>query len=58
MINKTQTPDTRETISLDITDEEFLVMAKAAHELDITFNEFVEKALTEALKKFELEPKA
>lgn len=50
--------DTRVIIPLDIPDEDFLVMAKAAHAEDITFNEFVEKALREALQKFELEPKA
>ena len=50
--------DTRIIIPIDITDEEFLIMAKAAHAEDITFNEFIEKALTEAIKKFELERKA
>lgn len=50
--------DTRETITVEMTDEEFLTIAKAAHNLDITFNEFVENALVLALEKFELEHKA
>jgi len=58
MLNKIQTPDNRETISLDITDEEFLVLAKAAHAEDLTFNHYVEKLLTEVVNKFELERKA
>ena len=50
--------DTRITMPIEMSDEDFLVMAKAAHAEDITFNEFIEKALTEAIKKFELERKA
>lgn len=34
-----------ETIELDITDEEFLILAKQAHELDITFNQYINKIL-------------
>lgn len=50
--------DARIVMPLEIADADFLVMAKAAHELDITFNEFVEKAILEAVKKYGLELKA
>lgn len=48
--------DNRETIELDITDEEFLHIAKAAHMLDITFNEFIEQAVREAIELEKLNP--
>jgi len=41
--------DTRVLMSIDIPDDELLIMMKAAHTLDITFNEFVEQALTESI---------
>lgn len=34
--------DNRENVEIDITDEEFLSIAKMAHERDITFNQMVE----------------
>ena len=34
-----------ETVQVDLTDEEFLHIAKCAHELDITFNQMVAKIL-------------
>jgi predicted DNA-binding ribbon-helix-helix protein len=34
-----------ETIQVDLTDEEFLHIAKLAHEQDITFNQMVAKIL-------------
>jgi|688.fasta_scaffold851574_3 hypothetical protein len=37
--------DTRERIEVDLTDEEFLHIAKLAHEQDITFNQMVAKIL-------------
>lgn len=43
--------DQRETIPLFITDEEFLILAKAAHEADITFNQFLNKILIERANK-------
>lgn len=55
MINNIHTPDTRETVSIDISDEDFLRIAKAAHDEDLTLNKFVEKLLIEVLEKFELE---
>jgi hypothetical protein len=41
--------DTRVLMSIDIPDDDLFHMMKAAHTLDITFNEFVEQALTEAI---------
>lgn len=40
-----------ETIQVDLTDEEFLCIAKLAHELDITFNQMVAKILQEELDR-------
>lgn len=42
--------DERIIVPLDMTDEEMLIVMRAAHELDITVNQFVELAITEALK--------
>ena len=39
--------DNRVEIPLDFSDEELLILFKQAHEADLTFNQFVEKALTE-----------
>lgn len=41
--------DERIIIPVDITDEEFLLIARAAHKLDITVNQFIVNALTERL---------
>jgi hypothetical protein len=46
--------DTRVQIPVDFSDEELLQYMKLAHTLDITFNQFVEQALTEAIKKHKL----
>ena len=43
--------DTRVCIQIRFTDEELLTYMKLAHELDITFNQFVVKALEEMLDK-------
>ena len=43
--------DTRVCIPITFTDEELLTYMKLAHELDITFNQFVVKALEEMLDK-------
>ena len=40
-----------ETIEVDLTDEEFLHIAKLAHELDITFNKMVTKILEEHIEE-------
>ena len=43
----------KEEIELNLTDEEALRYMKMAHELDITFNEFVERALLAAIEKYQ-----
>lgn len=45
--------DTRVCIQITFSDEELLTYMKLAHELDITFNEFVHKALQEMMDKHE-----
>lgn len=42
-------------ITINLTDEEFLFIAKKAHALDITFNQMACKILEDQLKKFEKE---
>ena len=41
--------DTDVMMELDMTDEDFLKYARMAHEMDITFNQFVERALQSAI---------
>jgi len=43
--------DTRITVPLEISDDEFILIARAAHELDITINEFMVQAIKEQLWK-------
>ena len=43
--------DRTESIELDLTDQELLVLFKMAHEQDLTFNKFVEVALLDFLEK-------
>jgi hypothetical protein len=50
--------DTRVSIPLDIPEEELMVLFKAAHERDITFNQLVEEALKAAIEDFEQDPQA
>jgi hypothetical protein len=45
--------DTRVTVPLDIPDEDLLKFMLAAHERDMTFNEFVEQALREAIQDYQ-----
>jgi hypothetical protein len=40
-----------ETIQVELTDEEFLQIAKLAHDLDITFNKMVESILWDEINK-------
>ena len=47
----TPAQDRTETIELDLTDQELLVLFKLAHERDVTFNDFVEIVLTEYLER-------
>jgi hypothetical protein len=41
------------TITIELTDEQFLILAKEAHEQDITFNQLVNKLLREYMEKEE-----
>ena len=43
--------DTRVSIPMDFSDEELLTYMKLAHDLDITLNQLVERALREALDR-------
>jgi len=43
--------DTRVEMPLDIPDSDLLQYMKAAHRLDITFNQFIERALRELIEK-------
>jgi hypothetical protein len=45
--------DTRVSMPVNFTDEELLTYMKMAHERDMTFNEFVEDALRQAIKEVE-----
>ena len=45
--------DNRTEIVLDLTDAEFLVLFKMAHEADMTFNNFVEQVLRDFLEQLE-----
>lgn len=47
--------DNRVEIPLDFSDEELLVLFKQAHEADMTFNDFVERALTDYLEQIQNE---
>lgn len=40
-----------ETVEVNLTDEEFLHIAKLAHELDITFNQMVAKIIEEHIEE-------
>lgn len=50
--------DTRVSIPLELPEDELFELMKLAHERDITFNQLVELALTEALKKYEEDMRA
>ena len=43
---------------VDFNDDELLTYMKMAHDRDITFNQFVEQALSEILKEYERNPDA
>lgn len=43
--------DGREQIELDLTDEEVFKLMRLAHEADLTFNQFVERVLTEFIER-------
>ena len=46
--------DTRVSVPIDIPDAELLTYMKMAHERDMKFNDFVEMALREAIKRHQL----
>ena len=48
--------DTRVQLPVDFSDEDLLKYMKLAHERDITFNEFVTQALTEAIQLHKTNP--
>ena len=50
--------DTRVSIPIDLPEDELMVLFKAAHERDITFNQLVEEALRSALEEAERDPEA
>ena len=50
-MNSNETNDGRSEIEIDITDDEFLRLAKMAHERDITFNKMVEHILSEEINR-------
>jgi len=41
-------------IEIELSDEDFLILAKEAHKRDITFNQFVEEILSKALEEEKL----
>jgi hypothetical protein len=45
----------RGNIEIELTDEEFLQVAKMAHENDITFNKMVERILVEYMERLKKE---
>jgi len=40
-----------EVVEIDISDKDFLIMAKIAHEKDITFNQYVNQVMKEFLDR-------
>jgi hypothetical protein len=48
--------DTRVEVPVDFTDEELLKYMKAAHEKDMTFNQYVEEALRHAIEEYKRDP--
>ncbi len=50
--------DTRVKVPVDFSDEDLLQYMKLAHEMDITFNELVERAIKRAIEECELNPEA
>jgi hypothetical protein len=48
--------DTRISVPIEFSDEDLLTYMKLAHERDITFNQLITEALSEAVKGYELDP--
>lgn len=49
--------DSRVQVPVEFSDQELLQYMKLAHEMDITFNELVERAIQEAIDNFKKDPK-
>ena len=50
--------DPREDIEVDLTDEQFLMLAQEAHRQDITFNQLVEQILRKRMDEEDLKTSA
>jgi hypothetical protein len=50
--------DNRATIEVDLTDDEFMQIARLAHERDITFNQMVEHILQQEIDRRKAEDNA
>ncbi len=50
--------DSRVKVPVEFSDEELLQYMKLAHEMDITFNELVERAIKEAIDAYHSDPKS
>jgi hypothetical protein len=48
--------DTRVQVPIDFTDDELLKYMKLAHERDMTFNQFIEEALRQAIEDYKHDP--
>lgn len=48
--------DTRVSVPVDFTDEELLKYMTMAHERDMTFNQFIEEALRQAIEEYKRDP--
>jgi len=48
--------DTRVQVPVDFSDEDLLQYMKMAHDMDITFNQFIERALVKAIEDHKLDP--
>lgn len=50
--------DTRVKVPVDFTDEELLKYMKMAHDMDITFNQLVERAIQNAITEYKSDPES
>lgn len=57
-IKNGQQYDTRVSIPIELPDDELFALMKLAHERDMTFNQLVEEAISEALYKYETEQRS
>ncbi len=52
--NKPAVDERKETVLLDLSDADFLAIAKMAHEKDITFNEMISEILKNVIAKWNI----